>query len=103
MAVSIELRPLFSLLWGGLQVCAGAELRIERRRSVNEAGQLLPQPLEHAALGKQHGVQRQAQRLRDLHSRLAFRDVTTERLPRDRGEVTLHTLYHCHGDVLVML
>src|SRR6516164_8439908 len=72
---------------------------------VNEAGQLLPQPLEHAALGKQHGVQRQVQRLRDLHSRLAFRDVTTERLPRDRGEIALpwYPLDRFREDVLVVL
>src|SRR6516162_1056010 len=73
--------------------------------SVNEARQLLSQPLEHAALGKQHGVQRQVQRLRDLHSRLAFRDVTTERLPRDRGEIALplYPLDRLRQDVLVML
>src|SRR5215831_9983316 len=84
------------------QGCVGADLGGEWRYSINEAGRLLPQSLEHAALGQQYGVQRQAQRLGDLRSRLAFLNVLEERLPRHRGEVALHPLHQRRDDVLVV-
>src|SRR5262249_4575205 len=85
------------------QGCVGADLGVEWRCSINEARRLLPQSLEHAALGQQYGVQRQAQRLGDLPSRLAFLNVPEERLPRRRGEVALHPLHQRRDDVLVVL
>ena len=54
---------------------------------IDEAGQFLPQPLEHAALGEKHGVQRPPSFLGDLRRRAylavkrsemaAFADMTT--------------------------
>jgi hypothetical protein len=36
------------------QGCAGTEVGAARRGSLNQAGRLLPQSVEHAALGEQH-------------------------------------------------
>jgi hypothetical protein len=92
-----------SSLFSCSQKCAGAEGAVERRRFINEAGRLLPQSLEYAALREQHGVQRQSQRFGDRPSRLAFLYVPEERLPRHRGEGALHPLQQRRDDVLVVL
>src|SRR5262249_51245681 len=70
-------------------------------RSLDEASQLLPEPLEHTALGEEHGIRREDQLLGDMRRRLAFQDVSAERLPGRRRDHCSAVIATQNGTVVV--
>ena len=64
---------------------------------------LLPKPLQNAALGEEHGIERQAQFVGNARGGDAIKDVTQECSPGGWGEIALHALHQGGGDVLVVV